>query len=118
MLRQKLTSPVDKRPVYTRKSNTLLKLFPSSPSTSYSTSNVTCNYIAKPADVNWSYTVVNEQALYNSTASDLQNFEVHASEETSLVIKILELAGITIKQTDIVQFAAQEDIQKTQLEKQ
>ena len=116
MLRQKLTSPIDKRPVYTRKSNTLLKLFPASPSTSYSTSNVTCNYIAKPAEIVWGYVVVNEQALYNSNTST--NSELHESEETTLVMKILELAGITIKQPDIVQIAGQEDLQKTQLEKQ
>jgi len=116
MLRQKLTSPVDKRPVYTRKSNTLLKIFPSSPSVSYSTSNITCNYIAKPTKAIWGYAVINEKALYNATTS--VNFELHDSEETTLVMKILELAGVTIKQPDLVQFAAQEDLQKTQLEKQ
>ena len=39
-------------------------------------------------------------------------------QEENLVTKILELAGVTIKQPDLVQFAAQEDLQKTQLEKQ
>ena len=116
MLRQKLTSPADKRPVYNRKSSTQLKVFPSSPSSSYSTSNVTCNYIAKPTTVVWGYAVINEQALYNANTST--DFSLHGSEETTLVMKILELAGITIKQPDIVQFAAQEDLQKTQLEKQ
>jgi hypothetical protein len=118
MLRTKLTSPVDKRPVYTRKSNTLLKLFPASPSTSYTTGNVTCNYVAVPAEANWTYTIVNNKALYNASASDLQNFELHESEETSLVIKILELAGVTTKQVDITQFAKSEELQKTQSEKQ
>jgi len=118
MLRTSLMAPVDARPVYVRKSDTQLKIFPSSPSTSYTTSNITCNYIAKPATVNWTYNVVAGNALYNASASDAQNFELHASEETELVYKILELAGITLNKPGLVQIAGTEDIQKQNSEKQ
>tara|TARA_B100000963_G_scaffold262031_1_gene230197 strand:+ start:57 stop:779 length:723 start_codon:yes stop_codon:yes gene_type:complete len=118
MLRTSLIAPVDARPVYVRKSDTQLKIFPSSPSTSYTTSNITCNYIAKPATVNWTYNVVAGNALYNASASDAQNFELHASEETELVYKILELAGITLNKPGLVQIAGTEDIQKQNSEKQ
>jgi hypothetical protein len=80
MSRTALYAPVETRPVYTKKSETLLKLFPASPSTSYTTGNVTCNYIKKPATVKWTYTVVVGKALYNASAVDLQDFELHASE--------------------------------------
>jgi hypothetical protein len=118
MLRTSLAAPVDARPVYVRKSDTLLKIFPASPSTSYSTSNITCNYIKKPTKVVWTYNVVAGNALYNSTAADAQNFELHASEETELVYKILELAGITLNKPGLVQLAGTEDMQKQQQEKQ
>jgi len=118
MLRTSLAVPVDARPVYVRKSDTLLKIFPASPSTSYSTSNITCNYIKKPTKVVWTYNVVAGNALYNSTAADAQNFELHASEETELVYKILELAGITLNKPGLVQLAGTEDMQKQQQEKQ
>ena len=85
MSRTALYAPVETRPVYTKKSETLLKLFPASPSTSYTTGNVTCNYIKKPATVKWTYTVVVGKALYNASAGDLQDFELHASEENNLV---------------------------------
>ena len=39
--------------------------------------------------------------VYNLNSSI--NFELHASEETQLVNKILRLAGISIKQMDIMQ---------------
>jgi len=117
MLRTSLAAPVDARPVYVRKSDTLLKIFPSSPSTSYTTSNITCNYIAKPAVVKWTYNVVNDNALYNASASDAQNFELHQSEEGELVYKILELAGITLNKPGLVQLAGTEDLQKVQNEK-
>jgi len=118
MLRTPLAAPVDARPVYIRKTDTQLKIFPSSPSTSYSTSNITCNYIAKPATVKWTYNVVAGNALYNSSAADAQNFELHASEETELVYKILELAGVTLNKPGLVQLAGTEDIQKQNSEKQ
>ena len=118
MLRTSLAAPVDARPVYVRKSDTLLKIFPASPSTSYSTSNITCNYIKKPTKVVWTYNVVAGNALYNSTAADAQNFELHASEETELVYKILELAGVTLNKPGLVQLVGTEDTQKQQQEKQ
>jgi len=117
MSRTALYAPVETRPVYTKKSETLLKLFPASPGTSYTTANVTCNYIKKPATVKWTYNVVNDNALYNSSASDAQNFELHESEEIELVYKILELAGITLNKPGLVQLAGTEDLQNLQNEK-
>ena len=118
MLRTSLAAPVDARPVYVRKTDTLLKIFPASPSTSYSTSNITCNYIAKPATVKWTYVVINNKAIHNSGAADLQNFELHASEENELVIKILNLAGIAIKDYALAQAAGNKEISTVSQEKQ
>ena len=80
------------------------------------TDNVVCNYIARPAQVSWGYTVVNEQALYNSTTA--VDFELHQSEETNLVFKILALAGVIIKDPQMYQIAnteIQNDIQEEKL---
>jgi len=59
-------------------------------------------YLRLPIPVNWTYVVVNKQAMYNASAST-QNFDLHASEETNLVYKILKLAGVSSKQQDILQ---------------
>ena len=77
---------------------------------------VNCEVITKPTDAVWGYTVVNGKALYNSTTAT--NFDMHDSEETNLVIKILELAGITINKPGLAQTAGQKDINETQLKKQ
>jgi len=89
------TSPNARRPVYVRKRYEIVKLFPETPSVAYSVSNVTCNYIAKPVDPKWTYVVVNEKALYNASGG-VQDFQLHASEESTLTNKILELAGIIV----------------------
>ena len=50
--------------------------------------------------------MVNEQALYNATTST--NFELHVSEETTLVMKILGLAGIVIQRQELMALGQQQ----------
>ena len=57
-------------------------------------SSVTVECFCVPRDVVWAYVVVNGKALYNSYAAT--DFELHRSEEDTLVYKILELAGIVM----------------------
>jgi len=117
-----LTKPSVTRPVYVRFSTAgdnqsnrerRIQIYPTS-----ITSRVQCNFIAKPATVKWTYTVVVGKALYNASATDLQDFELHASEENNLILKILALAGVSIKDPSVYQIAAQEDNKNIQQEKQ
>ena len=105
-----LTKPSNTRPIYT--SDGLgLNVY----GASQLTSNVSCNYIRKPAVVQWAYQMVFGEALYN--ASNSVNFELHPSEETELVIKILELSGLLIKDFNIYNAINQEEIETVQQEK-
>ena len=56
------------------------------------TTGVTVECFREPANANWAYVVVNNKAMYNSTLA--VDFELHRSEEDTLVNSILELAGI------------------------
>ncbi len=76
------------------------------------------DYIQSPRDANWTYVVVGEKALLNATALDYQDFDLHPSEETKLVVKILTLAGFTLKDPNLYQAAASEDMKNIQQEKQ
>ena len=76
------------------------------------------DFIQSPRDTNWTYVVVGEKALYNATANDAQDFDLHPSEETELVLKILTLAGFTLKDQALYQIAAGEDTKNIQQEKQ
>mgnify|MGYP003108871575 CR=1 FL=1 len=118
-----LTSPSVTRPVYVRFSSAgdnqsnrerRIQIYPTS-----ITSRVQCNYIAKPATVKWTYTVSDTyKALYNDGASDKQDFELHASEENNLIMKILALAGISTKDAILYQAASAEEQKNIQQEKQ
>ena len=79
-------------------------------------SAISCELVNKPADVVFGYTVVNGKALYNSVTTT--DFDMHDSEETNLVIKILELAGVILNKPGLTQIFGQEDLNKTQLRKQ
>ena len=105
-----LLKATETRPIYYIKDN---KVFyaPTSDGT------YQARWIRRPKKPNWTYIVVGEKALYNSTATDHQDFELHPSEQTDLVIKILQLSGVTIKDYNLVQVAAQEETKNIQQEK-
>lgn len=105
-----LTKPTNDRPIFVASSSGY-KVY----GASELTSGVSCNYIKKPAAVNWAYTKVNGQAQYNST--NATDFELHISEETELVFKILQLAGLSIKELQVYQLGNQMEGQNTQQEK-
>ena len=79
------------------------------------TTGVTCQYIKTPTDAEWVGTNVNGVPAYNAAAST--NFELHESEETELVVKILQLAGVLVREMSIYQVGAQEEAKNTQHEK-
>ena len=105
-----LTKPTDARPVFVADS-TGYKVYGAAPLTS----GVTCNYIKRPATVQWAGTLVDGSSLQSSANS--VDFELHASEETELVMKILELARISTRELQVYQIAAQEEAKNTQQEK-
>ena len=77
---------------------------------------VTCNYIKNPAEAVWGYQIVYGEALYDATTS--VDFELHDSEETELVVKILEFAGLVVKDIQMYQIANGMEMQTVQQEKQ
>jgi hypothetical protein len=77
-----------------------LQVFPS-----FVSNGVKAVYTKVPDKVEWGYVVVNEQALYNAGSSE--NFELHVSEEVTLVMKILGLAGIVIQRQELMALGQQ-----------
>lgn len=79
-------------------------------------SNIIANYIRKPLDPIWGFSIGSRgQYIYNPAPFTIgnpntgsRNFELHESEQTRLIIKILVYAGIIIKDPQIVQAAAQQ----------
>ncbi len=83
---------------------------------SHESENIKARYIRKPEEAQWNYVEINGSPLYDQGSST--HFELHASEEKNLVIKILSLAGVVITDPGLYQLAAQEDQKSIQQEKQ
>ena len=112
-----LTAPTPSRPIYTIRSGN--KIFINDGTyVDFTMSEINIYYIRKPNPAKWSYIVVGEKPIVNINASDHEDFELHASEETKLVIKILGLAGVTLKDPALYQIASTEDNKNIQQEKQ
>ena len=102
-----LAKPSTYCPAFVRSGGDVVTLYPTPPTA------INLNYIKTPVKVVWGYAVINDKALYNSGSST--NFELHGSDETELVYKILSLAGITIAKPGLGTYAEQQiTAQKTQ----
>jgi hypothetical protein len=100
-----------KRPIYWKRMHlgrgVSLRIYPrpqiSNPYDSNVDGTVVISYIKTPVKPNWSYVVINNKPLYTPTGS--VHFELHPSEETELVYRILGLAGIAIEKPQLTQVA-------------
>ena len=72
------------------------------------------DYVKAPAKVEWAYVVINDKPLYNDNIS--KSFELHPSEETELVYKILKLAGVNLKAQEVVQVG--QTLEQTQIQQE
>ena len=112
-----LLRPTETRPVYLRNSSsTLGHLIIGYPVSVQD--NLVCTYIKKPRKPQWGYVVVNGRAMYDSDDSVTTNFELHLSEENELVYKILKIAGIAIKRSDLASAGQGLEVAQVQQEKQ
>lgn len=107
-----LTKPKNVRPVFVANTNGI-RVYGNSEITNVA--EVEFQYIKKPAKVQWAYQIVFNEPLYD--AANSVNFELHPSDETELVIKILELSGILIKDLNLYQVMNQEEQETIQQEK-
>ena len=105
-----LTAPVATQPVYTVNGDAIA-VFPNSVTT-----GVKLDYLKKPLRPKWGYVLNATIPYYDPTVFDPDsdsydvsaksyNFELHPSEENNLVVRILNYAGIVIKQQDVAGFA-------------
>ena len=109
LLNSNLTAPDVNNPVYTM-SDPGLVVYPTTIST-----NITTQYLRYPKDPIWSYTNISAgQPVFNASASNYQDFELPLSDFSGLVIKILQYAGVSIREMEVVQAAKSEEIQDSQ----
>jgi hypothetical protein len=110
LLNSPLLDATHERPVYSINNNKF-EFHPQQKPNLAANQQFVMNYIKKPKKANWTYVVIGGQnsTVYNPSAADHQEFELHTSEQNNLVLKILQLAGISIKDYSLTQVAAQKE---------
>lgn len=107
-----LTAPNRLFPAYTQEGN-LLTAYPSS-----LTEGILCQYIRYPKDPKWTYvTLTNGEPVFDSSQADFQDFELAIDDQVDLVNKILQYAGMSIREIQAVQFGKAEEQMNDQQEK-
>jgi len=94
-----LTAPTEEWPAYIVRGNTATIY----PDTIAGAGVVFCQYIRYPLAPKWTYsTLTNGEPVFNHTSADYQDFELPLSDEPMLTTKILQYAGISIRETEVV----------------
>lgn len=107
MLRSNLTAPSRMFPAYVLR-GTKVVVYPDSFNTP---SAVEAQYIRYPKDPKWTFvSLVGGSPSFDQSAADYQDFELPADDEYSLVVKICELAGVTIREQEVQAFARQAEL--------
>lgn len=70
-----------------------------------SITEVKLRYIRKPSDPKWTYQVVSGVELFDPSNVDFQDFDLHPSEFTNIVIRMLSSFGLNIREADVLNVA-------------
>lgn len=100
-----LTPPSNQYPAYILKGETIT-MYPKAIAIK---GQVEATYFRYPKPPKWTYiTLANGEPVFDQSQSDYQDFELPTEDEYKLVTKILEYAGMTIRETEVTQFGMTE----------
>lgn len=106
-----LTAPSILYPAYVL-NDSLVTVYPTTVS-----SNVSLQYIRYPKDPKWTYVnIVAGEPLFDQSAVDYQDFELPLTDEPLLVSKILEFAGLSIREAEVNTFGNIEEGKNQQVQ--
>ena len=96
------TEPTSSNPIMLRIGNSLQI----SPSTIES--DVEIYYLRNPYMGKWTYQIISDTPIFNSSASDYKDIDIHPSEENKVIIRVLELFGINLKESELIEYGLAE----------
>jgi hypothetical protein len=106
-----LTAPSDTYPAYTQEAS-LMTIYPETVSKQ---GQILSQYIRYPKSPKWTYvTLLNGEPAFDQSQPDYQDFEVPLEDEYRLIQKILQYVGISIRETEVYQFAKVEEREQQQ----
>jgi len=130
IVRSNLTAPTVEYPIYFMVEDPLnpqpgnttesgIKVYPeflSDGVTPVTTGNIYINYIRYPLDPEWTSQLIGPDGdpIFDPNQIGYQDFELPKADFIGLVIKILEYAGVVIREAEVITYANTEDLEITQ----
>ncbi len=106
-----LTAPTETYPAYVQEGS-IMTVYPD---TINLPNEVDAQYFRYPKDPKWTYiTLASGEPVFDQSHPDYQDFEIPIEDEYKLVLKILQYAGISIREITPVQFGAAQEQQQQQ----
>ena len=112
LINSNLTAPTETYPAYTQEGSVLTVY----PATINLANEVDAVYFRYPKDPKWTFTTLtNGEPVFNQSAGlGYQDFELPIEDEIKLVSKILQYAGMSIREIEAVQFGGAEEQKQSQ----
>ena len=104
-----LTAPTIQFPAYTFQGE-VITMYPSS---IQKKGQVECIYFRFPEPPKWTYiTLTNGEPVFGQSQADYQDFELRFEDEYKLVSRILQYCGVSIRESEVVQFSMAKEQQE------
>ena len=71
-------------------------------------SGVTVSYLRNPIRAKWTYIIVNGTEIFNPSAEDFQDVDIHPSDEYELIRRVLQGFGVSLKEPDVIRMVQEE----------
>ena len=99
IIKSPLTKPTELYPIYLQEGNSL-KIEPTS------IGSIDISFIKKPLDIKWNFVPDESLGIFVYSSNGTTDFDLHSSEQTEVILRILAYAGIVIRDPQIVQAAS------------
>jgi len=97
------TAPSVDYPIYLQQ-GTNIKVLPISIN-----ANLTITYLRNPLIPKWTYNFIGGSEVFNPSALDFQDIDLHASDESAVILRTLAKVGINLKEQDLQSAMANQD---------
>ena len=99
IIKSPLTKPTELYPIYLQEGNSL-KIEPTS------IGSIDISFIKKPLDIKWNFVPDESLGIFVYSSNGTTDFDLHSSEQTEVILRILAYAGIVIRDPQIIQAAS------------
>jgi hypothetical protein len=104
-----LTAPTIQFPAYTLQGD-VITMYPNS---IQNKGQVECIYFRFPKTPKWTYINLSSgEPVFDQSQADYQDFELPAEDEYKLISRILQYCGVSIRETEVVQFGVGKEQQE------